>query len=366
LAQQGKGSYHLYICPVQTDYLIIGQGIAGTFLSWNLLRNGKSVIVIDENNPATASRVASGIINPVTGRRLVRTWMIEELLPFAAQAYEDIRQDLGMQVCKQTDIVNFHATEQMSNAWHERISEGEEYLHEASNIQDYARYFTTTYGVGITSPGLLIDLQALLPAWRNELKRENALLEGFFNIEDCLITPTEVQYKDIKAKKLILCNGIQGFDNNYFKKLPYAFSKGEMLIARIQGLPADSIFKQGITIVPLHDDYFWIGSSFEWEFEHANPTKAFREKTEAILSDWLKLPYKIIDHKAAIRPASLERRPFVGLHPHHPSVGILNGMGTKGCSLAPYFSHQFVANLLHDKPINPLADIHRFTKTLSA
>lgn len=366
MAQQGKGSYHLYICPVQTDYLIIGQGIAGTFLSWNLLRNGKSVIVIDENNPATASRVASGIINPVTGRRLVRTWMIEELLPFAAQAYEDIRQDLGMQVCKQTDIVNFHATEQMSNAWHERISEGEEYLHEARNIQEYARYFTTTYGVGITSPGLLIDLQALLPAWRKELKRENALLEGFFNIEDCLITPTEVQYKDIKAKKLILCNGIQGFDNNYFKKLPYAFSKGEMLIARIQGLPADSIFKQGITIVPLHDDYFWIGSSFEWEFEHANPTKAFREKTEAILSDWLKLPYKIIDHKAAIRPASLERRPFVGLHPHHPSVGILNGMGTKGCSLAPYFSHQFVANLLHDKPINPLADIHRFTKTLSA
>lgn len=51
------------------DYLIIGQGICGTMLSWNLFREGKKVLVIDDGNEHTPSRAAAGIINPVTGRR---------------------------------------------------------------------------------------------------------------------------------------------------------------------------------------------------------------------------------------------------------------------------------------------------------
>jgi len=61
---------------MEIDYLIIGQGICGTFLSWYLRKAGISFIVIDEPRPDTASRVAAGIINPVTGRRIVKTWLI--------------------------------------------------------------------------------------------------------------------------------------------------------------------------------------------------------------------------------------------------------------------------------------------------
>jgi len=60
----------------------------------------------------------------------------------------------------------------------------------------------------------------------------------------------------------------------------------------------------------------------------------------------------------------LERRPFVGLHPANPKVGILNGMGTKGCSLAPYFAKQLAEQLIFDKPISAEANINRFTKIL--
>jgi glycine/D-amino acid oxidase-like deaminating enzyme len=56
-----------------------------------------------------------------------------------------------------------------------------------------------------------------------------------------------------------------------------------------------------------------------------------------LLKTWLKVPFKIIDHKASVRPANIERRPFVGFHPTLKNIGILNGMGTKGCSLAPIF-----------------------------
>jgi glycine/D-amino acid oxidase-like deaminating enzyme len=78
----------------------------------------------------------------------------------------------------------------------------------------------------------------------------------------------------------------------------------------------------------------------------------------------LKLPYTILEHFAAIRPATLERRPFVGFHPVHPQIGILNGMGTKGCSLAPYFARQLVEKLKGTGTINPLADISRFEKII--
>jgi hypothetical protein len=40
-------------------------------------------------------------------------------------------------------------------------------------------------------------------------------------------------------------------------------------------------------------------------------------------------------------------------------------MGTKGCSLAPYFANQLAQYLVHQSPIDPLADVIRFRKILS-
>lgn len=117
--------------------------------------------------------------------------------------------------------------------------------------------------------------------------------------------------------------------------------------------------------MPWKENLFWIGSPYEWNYSDTNPTAAFKIKTQLQLQQWLKLPYKILDHWAAERPANVERRPFVGLHPLIPSVAILNGMGTKGCSLAPYFANQLTQHLINNSPINPLADVRRFTKVLS-
>ncbi|MBW7953063.1 MAG: FAD-binding oxidoreductase, partial [Chitinophagaceae bacterium] len=110
---------------------------------------------------------------------------------------------------------------------------------------------------------------------------------------------------------------------------------------------------------------WWIGSTYNWNFENDLPTESFRIDMENKLKDFLKFPYKIVHHFAAIRPANLERRPFVGLHPVHKNIGILNGMGTKGCSLSPYFAHELTEHLIKQKPISPNADVQRFSKILS-
>jgi glycine/D-amino acid oxidase-like deaminating enzyme len=120
----------------------------------------------------------------------------------------------------------------------------------------------------------------------------------------------------------------------------------------------------GISLVPWRDDLYWAGSSYEWSFEHAEPTEIFRQRTEATLRSWLKLPFRTLEHLAAVRPATLERRPFVGFHPAFQAIGVLNGMGTKGCSLAPYFAHELVQHVLTGAPIRADADVKRFTKIL--
>ena len=85
---------------------------------------------------------------------------------------------------------------------------------------------------------------------------------------------------------------------------------------------------------------------------------------EATLIQLLKIPFTVMEHLAGIRPANQERRPFVGLHPSYPSIGICNGMGTKGCSLAPYFANQLIEHCETGTPIHPEARLERFEEIL--
>lgn len=347
------------------DYIIVGQGLCGSLLSWNLIKAGKRVLVIDEAMPFSASKVASGVINPVTGRRIVRTWEIEQLMPFAVTAYTELGIDIAEQLIRQCNILDFHATPQMKMAFAERLPQEAEYLRIPTNISQWENYFNLAFGIGEINPCWLIHLNTLLQEWRKKLIASDALLAEKFEWNDCKIHSDQVEYKSVQAAKIIFCEGSAGFSNPYFRHLPYAFNKGQAIIASIPDLPSSHIFKQGISIVPWKEGLFWVGSNYEWNYTHLNPEAIFREKTTTQLNQWLKIPFEIVDHIASERPANMERRPFVGLHPLHTSVGLLNGMGTKGCSLAPYFAHELTQHLLYQQPIHPLASIDRFKKILS-
>ncbi len=349
---------------MQVQYIIVGQGICGTFLSYYLSQKNIPFIVIDDAKKNTASKAASGVINPITGRRLVRTWMIEEVMPFAVDAYKKLEQELNCNIIEQCNSIDFHTTPQMKLAFDERLPQEQEYLSIAENGDILKQYFNYYFGAGEINPCWLIDINILLQEWRKKLVVNNNLLEANFNVDELKIDNEKVVYQNITASKIIFCDGVDGTNNPWFKLLPYAPNKGEALIAKIPDLPRTNIYKNSISIVPWQDNLFWIGSSYEWSFSNNEPTEVFRKKTETVLNNWLKLPYQIVEHFAAVRPANIERRPFVGLHPTYAQIGILNGMGTKGCSLAPYFANELVEHLVNNKPINPNADVQRFSKIL--
>ena len=72
------------------DFLIVGQGIAGTVLTHTLLEQGKRILVIDEGNPSSCSKVAAGLYNPIVFKRLTKSWMIDELSPVAENFYKGL------------------------------------------------------------------------------------------------------------------------------------------------------------------------------------------------------------------------------------------------------------------------------------
>lgn len=350
---------------MQVDYIIIGQGICGTFLSRELQQAGKSFVVIDEARPYTASKAASGIINPVTGRRIVKTWMIDELMPFAWQAYTALGEALGVRCIEEKSILDFFPSPQMRLAFTERFEKDPQYLSLPADENNWRARLQYDFGYGIIHPCYLVRLQTLLPAWRRRLAESGQLLEAHFDLARADIQKDSIRYEDITASRLIFCDGVEALHNPYFRNLPFGLNKGEALLVELPGFPATHIIKKGFTLVPWQEDIFWLGSTYLWEFDDARPSPAFYSAAEKWLQSTVKSPHHIIDHLAAVRPATLERRPFVGLHPVHPHIGIFNGMGTKGCSLAPWFARQLVQHLGHQAPIDPEADIKRFARILS-
>lgn len=350
----------------QTDFLIIGQGISGTWLSYYLLKEGKSFVVIDNNNSNSPSRIAAGVINPVTGRRHVTVWMADELLSFAWEAYSQLGRELNITAISQKNIIDFFPNPQMRQSFLQRIEENDQYVHSYPEQNHFNDLFNYDFGCGEIRPVYIAHLETILPAWRKHLKDQQLLPEDEFEISQLQIEKDHIRYNNIIADKIIFCDGNSSVTNPFFQQLPFAPNKGELLIAEIPDLPQSNIYKKGLFLAPLQGmGAFWIGSSYEWEFDNAEPTTGFREKTEQLLKEWLKVPFKITDHFAGIRPATLERRPFVGLHPLHNNIGILNGMGAKGCSLAPFFAKQLADHIIHNKPISPEADVKRFSKILA-
>lgn len=345
---------------MQVDLLIVGQGLCGSWLSHESLKAGLNICVIDNIQPNSPSRISAGIINPITGRRHVEAWLADELLPFAETAYQAVGQRLGTQLIRRLSLIDFFPSQQMRDSFQERIRQQGKYVFDAS-IEETTRFpFHQPYGSGRIDPVYLVDIPAFLEGTRKILMETDSIRTEKFDSSFMKLPDDTVRYMDIEATSIVFCDGVSDLSQSYFPNLPYAPNKGEVLILDIPDLPTDHLYKQGLMLAPLSNGYWWCGSSYQWSFDHPHPTPAFRAKTEVTLRQWLKSPFTVVDHLAGVRPATLERRPFVGFHPTNRRVGIFNGMGTKGCSLAPYFAHQLIEHWSTSAPIHPEASIHRF------
>lgn len=348
--------------PLHPSYLIVGQGLAGTLLAHFLIKKGQQVRVMDDNYERAASKVAAGIINPITGRRFAKSWKIDELLPFAAKTYSELEQQLGISIFHKKNILRVLFSQKEENTWLSRSiwPTFSPYVIDYPDGSDYDNKIKKGVGFAELKESAKVDIKKLVEQYRIWLKKQKCLVEGTLDYDKInLSIEGKVGYKGHSYKKIIFCEGYQATQNPFFNYLPFQAAKGEALIIRIDNFPKDKMLKHKVFFVPLGENLYWIGSNYEWKFKTDMPTQEGRIDLEQKLQKVLHLPFEVVEHLAAVRPTVEDRRPLAGLHPKFPQLAVFNGLGTKGASLSPYFAEEMAAFLVEGRKLDEEVDIAR-------
>jgi glycine oxidase len=348
---------------LQPDYLIVGQGLAGTLLSYFLIKEGKKVLVIGKSLPGASSECAAGIVNPVTGRRYAKSWRYDELFPFAKTVYKELEQFLNIPIWHEMNILRVFQNLIDQNEWDRRSSypEYKPYIVEPPELGNFSGKVAIEKPFGELRYCSQVAVPQLIHAFQEYLEGNSMFLEEVFNFEDLYVTDNQLFYKSIRPEKIVFCEGAQAIHNPFFNHLPFSVTKGELLLVRIPNVDFNKMLKCRLFLVPLGKDLFWVGSTSRFEFENSEPTEQNGEWLRSNLKEILKVPYEILDHKAAIRPTVFDIRPFLGAHLLHSSLFIFNGLGTKGAVLGPYFANQMVMFMCGKTSLESDVDINRFS-----
>lgn len=348
------------------DYIIVGQGISGTLLAHFLLQQQKKLLLVDAAHAQTASRIAAGLINPITGRHFVKTWMIDELMPVVKSTYQELEQLLGIPILIQYPLVRIISDTKSHNDWLVRSGNPDlhPYVGVAPSAAPYTAFLKEVQEVISFQQTGRVRMKALIDSYRPILQEKTTYEQAVFDYNQFSITEEGVMYKDWKAKKVIFAEGYRAIENPYFNYMPFWPAKGDVLLVNIPNYPAtQELVKHGIFIVPLSTpDLYWVGSSYQRDYQSTVPEPAARQELEKRLKRVLKLPYEVLEHQVAIRPTVRDRRPFIGPHPEHPNLYLFNGMGAKGASLAPYWAKALVEHLEMGHPLDERVQLSRYLR----
>ena len=343
------------------DYLIVGQGVAGSVLAWTLDQRGATVLLADDPGQPTASGVAAGIVNPLTGRKLVRTWKADDLFPFLHQFYSAVETQLGVQFFHPKTIYRpfRSASEKADYLALTNDPAIRPYIGLTTDDAALAPYVNNPFGGLSVAQAGWVDLTEFVRVIKGYFIRKNQYYEGAVQLDELKINEASVIWKDVRFGKVIFCDGTQAAANPLWNWLPFNPVKGQILTALIDDYPVDAIVNQGVFVLPVRPGLVRIGATYSWHDLDWQTTDEARQFLETKAQALLRVPFRVVGQQAGIRPSSKDRRPFIGLHPDHPSVGIFGGMGTKGVSLSPYLAEGFARHLLDGEEIDSEAHISR-------
>lgn len=344
------------------DYIIVGQGLAGTTLAHIFLQQGQSVLVIDEQKEITSSKVAAGMWNPIVFKRYTQSFLAKTLLQFNATFFPAIEEVIDTKFYHPRPYYRIFPTEQDIEHWQGKLTniEVEDFLNPTVQKGLDKTYYDANLGAAAINHCGFLDVKKYVNATEEYLIKNDSFLPKKFSFDDLELADEGVNYNGVKAKKIIFCEGLQTLQNPYWKDVAVFYPvKGELLTIKVDLPEKEAIINKGIFIVPLGGDLYNVGSTYNWRDIDYETSESARTLLEGKIKEIIKVPFKVVGHKAAIRPSAKDRRPFVGLHLNYPQVGILNGLGAKGVMLAPYFANQLVNNILSGEEIHPEVNVAR-------
>ena len=223
------------LTPNTYDYIVVGQGIAGSLITHFLLQQNKKVLVIDKFNPNSASNIAAGVVNPITGRRMVKSWLIDDVLPFAKSTYRELESQLQTTFFYEQDIYKLFTSKDDIEIWNQKKNEVEYKKYLGEIVDSISENIESPFGVGIIKECCWMDVPVFINSYRNFLLNKMALLDELFNFED-LVVSDKIYYKNITADKIIFCEGYKVYQNPFFNFVEFSFAKGEQFNIHVPNL----------------------------------------------------------------------------------------------------------------------------------
>ncbi len=327
----------------KVDCIVVGLGLAGIHLSFELQKRNYSVHHIHANLPGESTSVAAGLINPITGRRFVKSWMIEEVMPYAAERYIELGQLLKSNYIDRMHIVRSFQTASDENTWLAKTADSylSQFLLEKADMADASE--------SLQLPELMGELKNCYRILTGELQRDyisyldtlDSISVEEFDFEALSIEPN-IRYQEVEAKHIFFAEGWRVVKNPFFEIPAFSPTKGELLIVKAPTLKLTKAYKKDMFITPLGNDLYWCGATSEWNELTVDTSEKMQNRLLEFVAQTIKVPFEIIHRRTGIRPSSKNRKPVLGTHPEYSKLHLFNGMGTKGSSLAPYFSSQLV------------------------
>ncbi|HEY3430794.1 MAG TPA: FAD-binding oxidoreductase [Cyclobacteriaceae bacterium] len=340
------------------DYIIVGHGLAGACLSLQLLECNRKILVIDRSDEQAASRVAAGLFNPVTGRKMAKTWLADQIFPYLHQFYQRAEQRTNSSFFYPMPLYRPFISIEEQNEWMGKSTDTTltDYIDRIHTSPIFERQVKNEFGgLMLKQCGYLNTVKFCESVKKLVLQSATWLEEGF-DEQELKIEKTWVEYRNYRASKIIFCQGESVRLGTLFSWLPIQPLKGETLTIQTED-KVSKIYNRGVYIVP---EIWRVGATYQFQDKTRTITEAGRKELVEKLNELVNFRYSIIAQSWGMRPTTPDRRPILGAHPEHASVAIFNGLGTKGVSLAPYFSNVLAAWLENNTPLNKEVDIHRY------
>lgn len=285
--------------------------------------------------------------------------MIDELLPAAKSMYQTIEKQENISIYHQRALIWVLENAGDENEFSRRAGDEMYQPYIASdNPSDFSNIKNSTYRKFINQAAQ-VNIAKMIEHFQIKWEATGVLQNGKFDYSQLVHTENGVSYNNQQFDYIIFCEGNRAVQNPFFGHLNFNISKGEVLIVKIPDLKSEMIVKNGVTIAPLGEELYWVGSTFTWKEENDLPSSKGREILIEKLKNAVTTSFEIVDHLAAFRPTVFDRRPLIGVHPEFNNYLIFNGFGSKGASLAPYWTLQFVDFLSNTHEISKEVSILR-------
>ncbi len=336
-----------------TDAMIVGLGLAGALLARALRRRGLQVVAFDPEPGHSSSRIAAGVMNPVTGRRLVKAWRADEFLAFAKKTWRQIELELGRSLCHDLPVVWALPDVKAENDWLARCGDPlyRTFLRESAPDGLVSEWVAPAQHFGLTTGSARVALAAFLEAFAERLEKEGRLVRQPFRHDRLRLSAKGTwQYDGWSAPRVIFCEGAALRHNPFFAEAPLQPVKGEVLHVRLEAPLPPFMLKRKVMLVPLSENgLMWVGATFVNDAYDRQPTLEGRRYLEAHLRDAIRCRYEVVDHRAGLRPVTPDRRPLMRRHPELDGLWCFNGLAARGTMTGPLLAEQMADMLLAGK-----------------